>query len=86
MNLGFRAYFVLGGLALLVASTALLIDFRGFGKRWDEDFFAHSKEVIKLTRVPWTANPATGKVWRPYAAIFGIALSIALILTGFFAE
>jgi len=86
MNLGFRAYFVVIGLALLVASIAVLIDFRELGKRWEEDVYAHSKEVVKLTRVPWTANPVTGKVWRPYAAMFGIVLSIALILTGLLAR
>jgi len=84
VNLAFRVYFVVGGLALLVASIALLIDFRDLGRRWEEDVYAHSKEVIKLARVQWEANPATGRVWRPYAAIFGIVVSIVLILTGFF--
>lgn len=84
MNLGLRVYFAVAGLALLAGSIALLIDFRGLGRRWDEDVYAQSKEVIKLTRVPWSANPATGRVWRPYGAIFGIVVSIVLILVGLF--
>ena len=84
MNLGFRIYFVVAGLALLAASIALLTDFRGLGRRWDDDVYAHSKEVIRLTRVPWSANPMTGSVLRPYSAIFGIVLSIVLILIGVF--
>jgi hypothetical protein len=84
VNLAFRVYFVVVGVALLGASIAVLIDFRGLGRRWDEDVFAHSKEVIKLTRAPWMANPAGGRVWRPFAAIFGILVSIGLILVGLF--
>lgn len=84
MNLGFRAYFVVIGLALLVASIAVLIDFRGLGKRWEEDVYAHSKEVVRLSRAPWMANPAMGRVWRPFAAVFGIVLSIVLVLIGLF--
>jgi hypothetical protein len=84
MNLGFRAYFVVIGLALLVASIAVLIDFRGLGKRWEEDVYAHSKEVVRLSRGPWMANPAMGRVWRPFAAIFGIVVSIVLVLIGLF--
>ena len=84
MNLGFRAYFVAAGLALLVASIAVLIDFRGLGKRWEEDVYAHSKEVVRLTRASWMANPAMGRIWRPFAAVFGIVVSIVLVLIGLF--
>jgi hypothetical protein len=80
VNLGFRVYFVVSGLGLLAASIALLIDFRGIGIRWDGDVYAHSKEVNRLTHMPWSAKPATGRVWRPYGAIFGIVVSIVLIL------
>jgi hypothetical protein len=54
VNLGFRVSFVVAGVALLAGSIALLIDFRGLGKRWDEDVYAYSKEVMKHTRVPWS--------------------------------
>jgi hypothetical protein len=46
--------------------------------------YAHSKEVVRVTRAPWTANPAMGRVWRPFAAIFGIVVSIVLVLIGLF--
>jgi uncharacterized membrane protein YozB (DUF420 family) len=84
MNLGFRAYFVVISLALLVASIAVPIDFRGLGKRWEEDVYAHSKEVVRVTRAPWMANSAMGRVWRPFAALFGIVVSIVLVLIGLF--
>jgi hypothetical protein len=46
--------------------------------------YAHSKEVVRVTRAPWTANPAMGRVWRPFAPIFGIVVSIVLVLIGLF--
>lgn len=86
MTLAFRVYFVVVGLALLAASVAVLINFRGLGTRWEEDVFAHSKEVLRLTRMPWPANPMEGRVWRPYGAIFGIVVGLVLVLIGLFAR
>lgn len=86
MTLAFRVYFVVAGLGLLAASVAVLINFRGFGTRSEEDVYAHSKEVNRLARLPWATNPMTGKAWRPYAAIFGAVIGIGLVLTGLFAR
>ena len=86
MTLAFKASFVVEGLALLVVSIAVLVNFRGLGTRWDDDVYSHSKEFIRWTRMPWVANPIESKVWRPYAAIFGIVLGVVLVLIGLFAR
>jgi hypothetical protein len=82
----FRVYFVLGGLAIFTVSIALLINFRGFGSVWESQLYTQATELIKFTRIPWVANPAQGRVTRPFVGVFGVALGVVLILTGLFAS
>ena len=86
MTITIRVYFVVAGFVLPPACVALLVNFRGLGTLWDEGVFAHSKEVNRLMHLPWATNPMMGKVWRPYAAIFGMVIGIGLVLTGLFAR
>jgi hypothetical protein len=81
-----RVYFVVIGLAMFGMSFALLINFKGLGRHWDDQMHTQTTELIKFARIPWLANPAQGRVARPYVAIFAIALSIVLILIGLFAS
>jgi hypothetical protein len=86
VSTAFRVYFVAVGLALIAASLALLLNFRGFGRLWDDSVYTHSTEFIRLTRMPWPANPTQGRVARPYVGVVGLLLGVALILTGLFAS
>ena len=84
--IAFRVYFVVIGLAMLGMSIALLINFKGLGRRWEDQLHTQTTELIKFVRIQWLANPAQGRVARPYVAVFAMALSVVLILTGLFAS
>jgi hypothetical protein len=73
-------YFVLGGLVLVCVGVALLINFRGFGKVWDEGLNAHSAYVGKLVRFPWPHNPSLGPTFRPVVGIFAVVVGSAVFL------
>jgi hypothetical protein len=84
--IAFRIYFVVGGLVMVTLSSARLINFHGFGSMWESRLYTQTTEFIKSTRLPWVANPAQGRVARPFVGVFGLALGVVLILTGLFAS
>jgi hypothetical protein len=73
-------YFVFGGLVLVCIGIALLIDFRGFGKLWDEGLNRHAAYVGKLVRVRWSHNPYLGPTFRPVVGVFMVVLGSAAVL------
>jgi len=85
-TVAFHVYFVGFGLVMVGLSLALLTNFRGFGRRWEEELHRQTTAVIKVARLPWTANPAEGRVWRPFVGIFGVTLGVVLTLIGLFAS
>ena len=76
-----QTYFVVFGLALLGVGVAVLIDFRGLGKRWEEGVNQNSASVNKVARMPWPPNPYLGPVLRPAAGIFAIVLGTVSVLS-----
>jgi hypothetical protein len=73
-------YFVLSGLVLVCLGVALLTDFMGFGKTWDDGMNAHSAYVGKLVRSPWPHNPSLGPTFRPAVGIFAVIVGSVLFL------
>lgn len=74
-----QAYFVVAGLTLLSAGIAVVVDFRGLGKRWEHDVNGYSAAVSKVARLPWPTNPYLGQTLRPVAGIFAIVLGIVMV-------
>lgn len=75
-------YFVLGGLIAACLGIALLIDFKGLGRTWEEGVTRNSAYINKISHLPWPPNPAIGRVYRKYAGGFGVFIGIVLIVTG----
>ena len=73
-------YFVLSGLVLVCLGVALLTDFMGFGKTWDDGMNAHSAHVGKLVRSPWAHNPSLGSTFRPAVGIFAVIVGSVVFL------
>jgi len=73
-------YFVVGGLVLVCIGIALLTDFRGFGKVWDEGLNRHAAYMGKLARFPWPHNPNLGPTFRPAVGVFAIVVGAAIVL------
>jgi len=74
-----QAFFVVAGLALLSAGVAILADFRGLGKRWEQDVNQRSADVDKVARLPWPANPYLGPTLRPAAGIFAVVVGMVMV-------
>jgi hypothetical protein len=74
-----QIYFVIGGLVLVSAGIALLVNFRGLGKRWEQDVNRSSAGVNKFARLPWPSNPYLGPVLRPAAGTFAIVVGVVLV-------
>lgn len=75
-------YFVLGGLIAACLGIALIVDFKGLGKVWEEGVNRNSAYINKLARLPWPPNPATGRVYRKYAGGLGVLIGTVMIVTG----
>jgi hypothetical protein len=70
-------YFLVGGLVLGCSGIAVLVNFRGLARHWENQVKTLSAEVNRLAKLPWPPNPYLGPTLRPAAGIF------ALLLGGF---
>jgi hypothetical protein len=73
-------YFIVGGLALVCIGIALLTDFRGFGKVWDEGLNRQAAYIGKLARFPWPHNPYLGPTYRPAVGVFALVVGATVVL------
>ena len=72
-------YFVVGGLVMVGLGIALLVDFRGFGRVWDEGLNRNAAYMGKLARFPWPHNPSLGPTLRPAVGVFAIVLGSGVV-------
>jgi hypothetical protein len=78
-------YFGIAGPVAVCLGVALLVDFRGLGKRYENDLNNSAANVVKAFRLPWPPNPYWGPTYRPFAGVFFVLLGVAMfagVLTG----
>jgi hypothetical protein len=74
-----QTYFVVFGLISSCAGVALLINFRGLGKEWEDGTNRNSEYVGKLLHLPWPQNPYEGRAWRLFGGVFATLLGLAMV-------
>jgi hypothetical protein len=74
-----QVYFVFFGLISTGIGVALLINFRGLGKEWEDGVNRNSEYVGKVLHLPWPHNPYEGAAWRPFAGVFATLLGLAML-------
>jgi hypothetical protein len=74
-----QVYFVVFGLISTCIGVALLTDFRGLGKEWEDGLNRNSEYVGKLLHLPWPQNPYEGRAWRPFVGVFATLLGLAML-------
>jgi hypothetical protein len=74
-----QGYFVVGGFITCCLGIALLVNFRGLGKQWDDGMNRNSAYVNKVLHLPWPPNPHSGPTFRPFVGVFAIALGLAIV-------
>lgn len=74
-----QVYFVVFGLISSCAGIALLVNFRGLGKQWEDGVNRNSEYVGKLLHLPWPQNPYEGPALRPVAGVFATLLGLAMV-------
>jgi hypothetical protein len=72
-------WFLVFGTALLCTGAALLTDFRGWGRHWEDRLNARNAYVGKILDRARMPRPYVGPVWRPAAGVFAVALGLAMI-------
>ena len=77
-------YFVFGGLITACLGMALLLDFRGLGRVWEEGVTRNSAYINKIAHLPWPPNPAIGRVYRKCAGGFGVFIGLVMVVIGLF--
>ncbi|HEV2415620.1 MAG TPA: hypothetical protein VGX27_12505 [Candidatus Dormibacteraeota bacterium] len=80
-----RAYFLVAGLVLACSGLAVLINFRGLARHWENRVNELSAQVNRIAHLPWPPNPYLGPTFRPAAGVFALLLGAAmatLALTG----
>jgi hypothetical protein len=63
---------------------ALLANFRGLGKVWDEGMNRNSAYVNKLLHLPWPPNPYLGPTFRPVVGVFATVVGLAIVASVLF--
>jgi hypothetical protein len=66
-------------MASCCAGIALITNFRGWGKQWEDGLNARSEYIGKLLHLPWPQNPYEGPVWRPVVGVFATLLGLAMV-------
>jgi hypothetical protein len=74
-----QVYFVVAGLIACCLGIAVLTNFRGLGKQWDDGVNRNSAYVNKLLHLPWPPNPSAGPTFRPVAGVFMTVVGLALV-------
>jgi hypothetical protein len=74
-----QVYFVGGGLVSCCVGVAVLTNFRGLGKQWDDGFNRNSAYVNKLLNLPWPQNPSAGPTFRPVVGIFMTVVGLGMV-------
>jgi hypothetical protein len=74
-----QIYFGVGGLVTCCVGIALLINFRGLGKQWDEGMNRNSAYANRLLHLPWLPNPYLGPTFRPVVGVFATVLGLAKV-------
>jgi hypothetical protein len=80
---GFAWYFMAFGILPTVIGIAVLLDWRGWGRRWEEGVNRNSAYVSKLAHLPWDPNPSLGPTWRRFVAGFFVILGLLMIVAVF---
>ena len=74
-----QVWFMVLGPALFCTGVALLTNFRGWGKQWEDRLNARNRYVGRLLDQAWPRNPYVGPVWRPAAGVFAIVVGLAMM-------
>jgi hypothetical protein len=74
-----QVYFVVFGSISSCAGVALLLNFRGLGKQWEDGLNRDSDYVGKVLHLPWPQNPYEGRAWRPFVGVFATVLGLAML-------
>jgi len=74
-----QVYFVVGGLITCCVGIAVLTNFGGLGKQWDDGVNRNSAYVNKLLHLPWAPNPFVGPTFRPVVGIFMTVVGLGMV-------
>jgi hypothetical protein len=76
-------YFLVFGPVAAAIGVALLLDFKGLGRRWEEELNRSSAHVARA--FGWPPNRYYGPTLRPFAGVFFVVMGLSgviLVVTG----
>ncbi len=71
-------YFLVFGPVAAAKGVALLLDFKGLGRRWEDEANRSSARVGRT--FGWPPNRYLGRTWRPVAGVFFVVLGLSLVI------
>jgi hypothetical protein len=71
-------YFLVFGPVLASVGLAVLIDFRGLGRRWETEVNRSGARVGRL--FGWPSNRYAGRAWRPFAGLLFLLVGAAMVI------
>ena len=71
-------YFLVVGPVVACLGVALLVDFKGLGRRWENELNRSAGNVAKI--FGWQPNRYWGSTYRPFAGGIFVFVGVALLM------